>query len=407
MIKQQQRTVLLVDMNAFYASVEQVLDPSLQNKAVIVCGDPSRRHGIVLAASYEAKKYGVKTGMALFEAQALCPHAKFVPPHMNTYLRFSAQIIQILKQFSPLVEPFSIDEAFIELTGCESLLGDGVKVAHQIKERIRQEIGIGCSIGVAPNKLLAKMAADFQKPDGLTVWTEKDIPSHLWPLPVIKLFGVGSRLKKHLNRMGIRTIGDLAHTDPRRLEKRFGIIGRILHQSAQGIDPSPVDPNTLEGNQSIGHQFTLPRDYETEEEIRIVLQELAEEVGSRARQSNYLGRTVTLTIRSAEWTFLQRSMTLPYPTQIGSTIFQASLSLLRKHWDQKPLRALGITLSQLYPKRGVQLDLFGKNEKEYQLARVVDSIRAKHGSTSIRFANSLTAASVFADRAKKVGGHWA
>lgn len=401
----QQRTVLLADMNAFYASVEQVLNPALQNQAVIVCGDPNRRHGIVLAASYEAKQCGVKTGMTVHQAQALCPDAHLVPPHMNTYIRFSTHIIQILHQFSPLVEPFSIDEAFVELTGCEALFGDGATAARHIKERIYEETGIRCSIGVAPNKLLAKMAADLQKPDGLTILTKKEIPDRLWPLPVTRLFGVGPRMEQHFRRMGIRTIGDLAHTDPSRLERRFGIRGRVLYRSAHGIDPSPVDPHTLEESKSIGHQFTLPRDYATEEEIRIVLRELAEEVGSRARQANYMGRTVTLTLRSAEWLSMQRSLTLPRPTNIGRSLFQAAFSLFIKHWDRKPIRALGISLSQLSSVQGIQLDLFGQTNKDYHLARAIDTIRKKYGTTSIRLANSLTASSVFTDRAEKVGGH--
>ncbi len=402
---ERKRIVLLADMNAFYASVEQALNPSLRNRPIIVCGDPSRRHGIVLAASYEAKEYGVETGMAVFEAKRLCPPAELVPPRMGTYLRISAHIVDILSQFSPLVEPFSVDEAFVELTGCEKLFGEGIEAARRIKERILRETGIRCSIGVGPNKLLAKMAAEMEKPNGLTLLTEEDVPKRLWPLPVIRLFGVGPRISQHLKRMGIRTIGDLAHTDPALLQRRFGIIGRVLHLSAWGIDSSPVDPRSLDQNRSIGHQFTLPRDYTEESDLRTVLRELAEEVAGRARGGGYRGRTVSLTLRNFDFGSIHRSLTLPEPTNIGRRIFEGAEVLLRHYWDHRPIRAIGITLSNLSSDRVMQLDLFGKREREQRLAKAIDTIRDRFGPTSILLARSLTGASVFADRAGKIGGH--
>jgi DNA polymerase-4 len=402
---ERKRIVLLADMNAFYASVEQALNPSLRNRPIIVCGDPSRRHGIVLAASYEAKEYGVETGMAVFEAKRLCPPAELVPPRMGTYLRISAHIVDILSQFSPLVEPFSVDEAFVELTGCEKLFGEGIEAARRIKERILRETGIRCSIGVGPNKLLAKMAAEMEKPNGLTLLTEEDVPKRLWPLPVIRLFGVGPRISQHLKRMGIRTIGDLAQADPAMLERRFGIIGRVLHCSARGVDSSPVDPCSLDKNRSIGHQFTLPRDYTKVSDLRTVLRELAEEVAARARKAGYTGRTVSLTLRSFDFGSVHRSLTLSEPTNIGRKVFEAAEVLLRRHWDHRPVRLIGITLSNLSSDRVMQLDLFGKREREQRLAEAIDAIRNRFGTTSIFWARSLTGASVFVDRAGKIGGH--
>ncbi|GGE22920.1 DNA polymerase IV [Marinithermofilum abyssi] len=399
------RTVLLADMNAFYASVEQVLHPELQDKPLIVCGDPTRRHGIVLAASYEAKACGVKTGMPVSQAKELCPSACLVPPHMRTYVQMSVRILDILRQFSPLVEPFSIDEAFVELTGCEALFGTGEEAARCVQKRILKETGIPCSIGVGPNKLLAKMAAEMEKPLGLTILTQADVPKRVWPLPVKKLFGVGPRMEHHFHRMGIRTIGDLAHADPERLHRRFGIIGRVLHQSAHGIDHSPVDPHSLDSNQSIGHQFTLPRDYDTEEDLRIVLRELAEEVAGRARKAGYTGRTVSLTLKGTDFRSIHRSFTLPESTQFGRTVFEGAMKLFHRHWNQQPVRLVGITLSNLQPDQGVQLDLFGKRDKEARLAATVDAIREKYGTGSIFLAQSLSSASVFVDRSRKIGGH--
>lgn len=399
------RTVLLADMNAFYASVEQTLDPSLRHRPLIVCGDPDQRHGIVLAASYEAKAFGVKTGMPVSRAKELCPDAKLIPPHMSTYVQYSVRIVDILKEFSPLVEPFSIDEAFVELTGCEALFGDGETAARQIQQRIDEETGIPCSIGVGSNKLLAKMAADLKKPRGLTVLTQKQVAKRLWPLPVVRLFGVGHRMEHHLHRMGIRTIGDLAQADPDLLHHRFGIIGRVLHQSAHGIDDSPVDPHSLDGNKSIGHQFTLPRDYTEEKELRLVLRELAEEVAGRARQAGAVGQTVSLTLKGADFRSIHRALTMPDPSNLGRPLFQAAMTLLHQHWHGQPVRLVGITLSNLRTDRGIQLNLFEQTEKEQRLAETVDKIRQKFGKESILLAQSLTESSVFSDRAGKIGGH--
>ncbi|SDW31403.1 DNA polymerase-4 [Marininema mesophilum] len=403
--KEKKRIILLADMNSFYASVEQAINPALKGQPIIVCGDPARRHGIVLAASYEAKVNGVKTAMTVGEAHRLCPEAHLVPPRMKTYIEVSTRIVEIMKEFSPLVEPFSIDEAFAEITGCEQLFGDGENTAKLMQKRISQEEGIPCSIGVGPNKLLAKMAAGFQKPWGLTVLTSDDVPKRIWPLPIKKLFGVGGRMEQHFQRMAIRTIGDLADTDPELLARRFGVIGRVLHQSANGIDYSPVDPHTLDGCKSIGHQFTLSRDYVTESEIKVVLRELAEEVGTRARRAKRVGRTVSLLLKDADFRSVYRSLTIPDPSNIGRDIFHASVQLMSEHWDREPVRLVGITLSNLVPDDAVQLDLFKAKDKEYQLAEAIDGIRDRFGTQSIFLAQSLSEASVFTDRAGKIGGH--
>lgn len=399
------RTILLADMNSFYASVEQAANPALKNQPVIVCGDPKRRHGIVLAASYEAKAYGVKTAMTVGEAQRLCPMAKLIPPRMATYVEVSTQIVEIMKEFSPLVEPFSIDEAFIDVTGCEQLFGDGKQTAQSLQSRIDKETGVSCSIGVGPNKLLAKMAAGLQKPHGLTVLTPQDVPRRIWPLPVKKLFGVGDRMERHFQRMAIRTIGDLAACDPNLLARRFGVVGRVLHQSAQGIDYSPVDPYTLDGCKSIGHQFTLPKDYVSEKEIHVVLRELAEEVGARVRRAKCVGRTVSLSLKGADFHSVHRSFTMPDASNIGRDIFDAAVHLMDQHWNQEPVRLVGITLSNLSSDDAIQLDLFHAKDKDYQLAEAIDEIRGRFGTQSIFLAQSLSEASVFTDRVGKIGGH--
>ncbi|SDW38537.1 DNA polymerase-4 [Marininema mesophilum] len=223
---------------------------------------------------------------------------------------------------------------------------------------IVKSTGIPCSIGVGPNKLMAKMAAGMKKPRGLTVLELEDVPERMWPLPVKKLFGIGDRMERHFHRMAIRTIGDLAATDPNLLAKRFGVIGRVLHQSVNGIDYSPVDPYSLDGCKSIGHQFTLPKDYVTENEIKLVIRELAEEVCTRMRRAQCMGRTVSLTLRRGDFRSIHRSITLPDPTNIGRSIFEAAMMLFHRHWDQSPVRLIGITVSQLSSDHIIQLNLF-------------------------------------------------
>ncbi|GAB6935982.1 MAG: DNA polymerase IV [Bacillota bacterium] len=399
------RTVLLADMDAFFASVEQAHNPALRGKPVIVCGDPEKRHGIVLAASYEAKRCGVKTAMLVGEARRLCPEAVFVLPRMATYVQISNAILAMMKEITPLVEPFSIDEAFLELPDATDLVRDGVETARRLKDRIRREIGVSCSIGVGPNKLLAKMAAGLEKPDGLTVLTLDDVPTRLWPLPVRELFGVGPRMERHFYRMGIRTIGHLAQADPDRLARRFGLMGRVLHLSANGIDYSPVDPGSLAVRRSIGHMFTLPRDYRTLDELRVVLLELVDDVCHRARTRGYVGQTVSLTLRFADLSGLHRQKKLEAPTNVTPPVFAAAFHLLQRFWNGQPVRMVGVSLGNLMPDTGFQLDLFGREERQRRLAAAIDHIRARHGKTSLLRAVSLTPPSVFFDRAGKIGGH--
>jgi len=387
------RTILLADMNAFFASVTQVLEPELRGKPLLIAGDREQRRGIILAASYEAKKYGVKTGMALWEAQMYCPMALVRPPNYPAYIDFSTRIINILRDFSPLVEPFSIDEAFVDLTGTEKVVGPPLVAAQKIKKRIREEVGVLCSIGIGPSKVVAKMAAELQKPDGLTMLKAEDIAQRLWPLPVGNLFGVGRALKKHLENMGIRLIGDLAQSPPHLLEQRFGVIGRRLWEFANGQDPSPVDPYSLDRVKSIGHQITLPRDYSSPEEIKLVLLELSEAVCRRARAGNYLGKTVSLYVRGYDFTGLGRSQSLSQPTAYPRAVHTAAWKLFQKHWtDEKPVRLLGVALGNLSQPRYKQLCLF---EKEELLYEAVDSIKNRFGEASLLRSSFLLEAGVF------------
>jgi DNA polymerase-4 len=383
------RAILLADMNSFFASVHQALDPELRGKPVIVAGDPEKRHGIVLTASYEAKKKGVKTGIVVWEARQRCPEGIFIKPQFHLYVDFSSRILRIMNDFTPLVEPFSIDEAFMDVTGSQKLFGSPVEIARQLKERIRGEIGITCSVGVGPNKLLAKMAADLQKPDGLTVIPRNKMPVLLWQLPVRELFGVGHRYEQHLHKLNIYTIGDLAKYPVGILKKKFGLNGETLWLSANGIDSSPVEPDSLNRVKSIGQQITLPRDYRGNE-VNVVILELADLVAYRVRAGEYLGKTVSLSLKDTNFCWLSRMRTLHKPTNLAADISAAAFDLLQKHWSPRwPVRLVGVTLTNLFPSRIEQMELFGNREKIRGIEKACDQVRERYGKTAVFRAVSL------------------
>ncbi|WP_422444899.1 DNA polymerase IV [Thermoanaerobacterium sp. DL9XJH110] len=374
--------IIHVDMNAFYASCHQAKDPGLRGKPVLVAGDPARRNGIILTASYEARRFGVKTAMPNWEAKKLCPHAIFIKPDYELYVRTSERVMEILRRFSPLVEVFSIDEAWLDVTGCEGLFGDSVEIAGRIQEAILKELGLTCSVGVSCNKLLAKMASDLKKPGGLTVLAPEDVPRVLWPLPVDELFGVGRRMAEHLKGMNINTIGDLAQVPVEFLEKAFGLVGRHLHLAANGIDDSPVDPHSMDTASSMGHSVTLSRDVTTWEEAEAVLLSLSDKVGRRVRRESYVGRTVTITLRDASFCTITRSVTIPH-TSATEDIYAAARKLLHANWDGKtPLRLLGVSLSRLV-REFDQVCLFENEAKKKRLNRVIDEIRDRFGDGAI------------------------
>lgn len=384
------RVILLTDMNSFFASVHQAIDPGLKNRPLIVSGNQEKRHGIVLAASYEAKNRGVKTGMASWEARQICPDGVFIPPQHHLYVHFSARILKIMNDFTPLVEPFSIDEAFMDITGCHNLFGKPVSTARLLKDRIHREVGVLCSVGIGPNKLLAKMAAGMQKPDGLTVLRPEDVKTMLWPLPVRDLFGIGQRYEHHLRHFNIHTIGELALFPVEVLKNRFGIMGEAMWRSANGLDYSPVDPHSLDIVKSLGHQITLPRDFRRRNELAIVILELSDMVSRRVRLGGYMGRTVTLTIKDSNFSWTSRSRTLKKLTDLSEEIYEAGLLILDEHWTGYPVRMVGLSLCGLIKNPSSQYDLFGRTEKLNRVTLACDRIRSRFGEKSIKRASSLT-----------------
>ncbi|KJS18464.1 MAG: DNA polymerase IV [Peptococcaceae bacterium BRH_c4b] len=390
------RVILLADMNSFFASCHQAIQPELQNKEVVVAGDPQKRTGIVLAASYPAKALGIKTGMALWEARLLCPHGHFFKPDYSLYMDFSSRILGIIRDFTDLVEPFSIDEAFADLTGVRNLWGPPEDIAGALKERIRSEVGVFCSVGMGPNKLIAKMAAGLQKPNGLTILkTVDDFKRVFWPLPVRKLFGIGPRYEKHLRKYNIHTTGELANFPLDILKKRWGKNGEMLWLCANGMDYSPVVPGSLDVAKSIGQQRTLPRDLRGFREIQVVILELCEMVARRVRQGGYVGRTVSLTLRDTQLNFLSRSQSMAGHTNLADDIYLTACKLLQAHWnDSRPVRLVGIALGNLIKNGPIQPDIFGRQERRLSLALACDAIRDRFGEKAITRGISLTEVSI-------------
>ncbi|WP_017472321.1 DNA polymerase IV [Amphibacillus jilinensis] len=406
-----ERTVFLVDMQAFYASVEKVKQPHLMNKPVIVAGDPKQRSGIVLAACPLAKQEGVKTAEPIWQARRKCPTLEIITPHMELYLTLSLEITKILEYFSDLVEVYSVDEQFIDVTGSLHLFGSKQAIAQAIRDEIFDAIGVEARVGIGPNKALAKMACDqFAKKNktGIAELNQSNIKALLWPLPVDALFGVGHRMNTHLVKMGLHTVGNLACYPVDWLKKRWGINGEVLWRLANGIDPSPVVPKTHQTQKAIGHHMTLPHDYQREADIKVVLRELSEEVARRVRRQDYLGMTVSVNLQSHRFGSKEgfnRQLALTEPTQLSSKIYQAAVILFSRHWEGYPVRGIGLTLSKLVPKSTQQLSLFDEPQAEEDLSRIMDLLKERYGLTAIMKASSLLDAGQAKARANKIGGH--
>ncbi|HEU4964626.1 MAG TPA: DNA polymerase IV [Bacilli bacterium] len=405
------RKVLLADMNSFYASVEQAQNPELRGKPVVICGDPERRSGIVLAASREAKKFGVKTVDPLWSVRQKCPQAIIIRPRMETYVEVSVRIMDIAKRLTPQVEVFSIDEMFLDVTGTEKLWGDPWEAARLFKRWVLEETGVVCSVGIGYNKLVAKVCCDTaakKAPEGICEWRSEEIERKMHPLPVRELFGVGSRMERHFQSRGLETIGDLARYPLHLLKKRFGIMGEVFHLSANGIDYSPVTPTTFRQDmKGCGHMMTLPRDYEKAEEVEVVLLELTEDVCRRLRRMRKQGRTVHI---SCGYTGLtggfSRQESILDPSNLTQEIFAAARRLFHRHWTGTPVRSIGVSVENLSDDTEQQLDLFRDRERERRLAYTIDSIKDRFGHTALMRASSLTRAGQALERAEKIGGHY-
>ncbi len=373
-----QRWILHVVMDAFYASVEQRDHLEYRGKPVIVGG--VGRRGVVATASYEARKFGVHSALPMETARRRCPRGIFIAGDHEKYARVSQQIMAILNEYSPLVEPLSLDEAFLDITGMGLLYPSPVAIAREIKHRIRTELDLTISAGVAPNKFLAKMASELQKPDGLVVVEPGSEMAFLKELPIEKLWGVGEVTAKSLRVQGILTIGQLTQMDEMALKAFFGKNASMVYGLVHGQDERPVVPDREA--KSIGAEETFPQDLSDLDEMRTILIELADRVGVRLRQEKITAWTVTLKLRYGNFQTLARQRKLESPTQADDVIYRTAIELLDQHRDpQQGIRLLGVSTSHFEPEERVEISLFeNKDEKGRQLSAAMDRMRSKFGS---------------------------
>ena len=372
------RWIMHIDMDAFFASVEQLDNPELKGKPLIVGGQSCR--GVVSTCSYEARKFGVHSAMPMVEARRLCPHAEFLPGRMWRYEEVSREIMRIFHEEAPLVEQLSIDEAFLDVSGMERLHKDVRNVGWRIKERIKNEIGLTCSVGLAPNKFLAKMASDLQKPDGFTVITHEKARSFIAPLPVTKIFGIGGAAKQMLAQFGIATIGQLANADRGILQKVFGKNADKVQHLAMGLDDRPVIPETAP--KSIGRETTFEKDLYTFEDCKAEILELSGQTGFRLRNKGYSGRTVTLKVKFKDFKIITRSISSEGDISCDEEIFSLAVKLLKDVAYENGVRLLGVTVSNLQDGSCGSL-CFEENTKLLQRNAAVDDLKKRFGENII------------------------
>ncbi len=390
-----EQVIFHIDVNNAFLSWEAVHrlsmgeETDLRTIASAIAGDRSKRHGIILAKSPIAKQYGVKTGEPIVDALKKCPALTLVPPNHSLYQQYSEAFIRILMDFSPCVEKYSIDEAFCDMTGMEALFGPPLEAADKIRRRIKEELHFTVNIGISTNKLLAKMASDFKKPDMIHTLFPWEIEEKMWGLPVGELFFVGQATVKKLNTLGIRTIGELAKTDVEIIKAHLKKHGEVIHSFANGIDASVISQEEVK-NKGYGNSTTISFDVEEESTAKMILLTLAESVGARLRADNVMANVVSVSIVDADFRHSSHQMTLLSPTQSTDEIHKAACILFDELWDQSPIRNLGIQTSKVVAEdseRQMNLFSFGKDEKRAKLEEAIDQIRNRYGRTAIQRAS--------------------
>lgn len=389
----EQRTILHADLNNFYASVECLYNPSLRGKPIAVAGNAELRHGIVLAKNYEAKAYGVATGNPLWMARQKCPDIIFVEPHYDLYLKYSAIAREIYSDYTDQVEPFGLDECWLDVTGSSMLFGDGKTIADKIRERIKFELGVTASVGVSFNKVFAKLGSDMKKPDATTVITSDRFREIVWPLSVNELLYVGRTTHKKLKRYGIMTIGDLARCEVNFLEYILGKNGITLWLFANGLDTSPVSNIGAKSMiKTIGNSVTAPRDLITDDDIKIILYALCESVSARMRSYDFVCKTVQITVRDNMLQTYKRQCKLDYPNRTVHDLFDKSFMLFCRSRPKNPVRSLGVRACNLTLQRYEQLSLLPEIsllQKQECLDSAIDSIRNRFGHNALMRGISL------------------
>ncbi|GAB4330775.1 MAG: DNA polymerase IV [Calditrichia bacterium] len=385
------RIIAHVDMDAFFASVEQLVHPEWRGKPVIVGADPKKGkgRGVVSAASYEARKYGVHSALPIAQAYKRCPNGIYVYPNGKLYSDYSKKIFGILHSFTPVVEPLSIDEAFLDFTGALHLYGTAEDLGKSIKRAIKEQTGLTASVGIAPTKSVAKIASDYDKPDGLTIVPPDGVQEFLDPLPVSRLWGVGKRMLEALQGMGIHTVSQLRKYPPDLIHQKFGKMGAHILNMATGRDERSVQPE--HEVKSVSNERTFGRDEENPDVVLQTVFALAEKVGGRMRRAGIKGQTVHLKIRFSDFSTFTRSHTLGYATYLTPQIFEAVRDLLQEFLPlPAPVRLLGVGMSNLVPEAGSQLSLWDlQNEKVEKAEKLMDAIQDRFGKNVIRHAESI------------------
>lgn len=380
------RVIFHLDMNSFFASVEQAYDPSLKGKPIAVAGNPKERKGILVTCSYEARAKGVYTTMPVWEAKKKCPDIILLPPNFDRYRTASRAMFDILRTYTPLVEPVSIDEGYVDVTDILEQK-TAIELAEEIQQRILTELDLPCSIGIAPNKFLAKTASDMKKPMGITILRKRDIQEKLWPREIIEMHGIGESTAAKLNSFGIWTIGDLAIQTESFMKANIGKYGIRLWQRANGVDTRLVDPHSVYDTKSVGNSTTLPTDETEMTALLQVLKKLSNKVSERLRTKELAGPTVSIQIRDSDWNNYTRSRTLRNNVTNESEIFQVAAELFRKHWNGNPVRLLGVTVSNVVDRSETveQLSIFSYEEyvKEEPILELVDKLTDKFGKGAI------------------------
>lgn len=385
-----ERTILHSDINCCYASIEHLYHPEYKNKPLAVGGDEKNRHGIILTADYPAKRMGVKVGMALWQAKKVCPELNILPPRMELYLRFSRMAHEIYEEYTNLIEPYGIDECWLDVTESKRLKGDGLAIARDISNRMKYELGITVSIGVSFNKIFAKLGSDYKKPDAITTMYPDEFKNKAWPLKASDLLYVGRSTNARLQKLGINTIGDIACANPDILESNLGKMGLIVWSFANGYDESPVvTDGTHAVIKSIGNSTTTPRDLVCDEDVKIVFYVLAESVAARLRENGFRCSVVEISVRNNKLFSYTKQRKLITPTDITSTIALAAMELFRESYDWKiPIRSIGVRGAELVNSNySEQLELFGDYdymEKLRKMDKAIDSLRGRFGNTIVQ-----------------------
>ena len=392
------RVIFHCDLNAFYASVELLQYPQFRTAPVAVCGDPSARHGIILAKNEAAKAFGVKTAETIWQARRKCPDLILLPAHHDKYRYYSKLAGEVYTRYTDLVEPFGIDESWLDVTGTLHLFGgDPVALANQLRDVMKQELGLTISVGVSFNKVFAKLGSDYKKPDATTVIWREDVPRIVWPLPVTDLLFVGGSSAKTLASLGIRTIGQLAAFDPRVLAARMGRMGETIHDYAAGLDDSPVLPFDHQREvKSVGNGITFRRNLTQMGDVRTGVTALADQVARRLRQHGMDARTIAVQIRDPDFKTISRQKPLPRPTHLASELAQGALELIQASWNLRtPIRMITLTAASLVEEgSGEQLSFFQPKEdpgrqRRDRLERALDQVRGKYGRDAVSIGSSI------------------